>query len=288
MVEPQPAPAPGIYPGVDFDVYLSWQAVSNSSLSLMEESPFHYFTQAPKEETPLMRFGTMVHAGKFEPASFFDRYEIMPDYADQVRKPTGEKYSNARGTNAYKELVATFKEDLKKRAPDKIPVDPRDVGQMTEILKALDRDARAKQFFDDRGGTQYEVSIVWIDQETGLACKGRVDCLHRGMSVDFKTTTSLRTYEWEIVKRGHHRQGAFYCEGLKVLTGTQFWHAIVAASSQGPIFAVRSAPLDDDLMAKGRLSFRFLLNEIAKCAAKNEWRCYESPTAWSDPGSKGW
>lgn len=285
-MNPQPAPAPGIYPNVSFEEYLSWQAVSNSSLGLMEESPFHYRTQPPKEETPLMRFGTLCHAGKFEPMSFFDNYEIMPDYAEQVRKPNGDRYDNPRNTKAYKELVQTFQEELEEKSPGKLAIDPREVAGMRSILEALDRDEKAKRYFDDRGNTLYEVSIVWIDPETGLVCKGRVDTLHQSDStVDFKTTTQLRSYEYEIKKRGHHRQGAFYCEGLYVLTGIRHWPAIVAASSQGPIYAVRSAPLDADFMSKGRMAFRLLLNQIAECAHKDHWPCYESPSAWSDPSS---
>ena len=77
---------PGIYRDVDFDTYLSLDAISNSSLHAAKKSMLHYLTQKTVEETPAMRLGTLCHAGKFEPEMVSRRYAVMPAFENDVRQ----------------------------------------------------------------------------------------------------------------------------------------------------------------------------------------------------------
>lgn len=273
-------PKPGVYEGVDFDEYRSWAAVNNSSLGPMRHSPAHYHAalQSVREETPALRFGTLCHAAKLEPLIVLERYTVMPDLTDGLRKDDGTEYSNPRASKAYKERVAAWRQ----ANANKQEISQAEFDDLIGISRALDDDARAHEWLRADGSA--EVSIVWRDPATGLMCKGRIDKLLQAsrMAVDLKTTRDGSDFERSMAKFGYARQAAFYADGLRELTGHPHWFAFVAVESSAP-WAVRSALVAESALTAGRIEYRTALQAIAAGRKTHRWPGYEQPEQWDLP-----
>ena len=59
-----------------------------------------------------------------------------------------------------------------------------------------------------------EVAIFWIDEETGVPCRIKVDVLGADIAADLKTTRNVYDVGYSIVDFGYHRQVGFYLEGI--------------------------------------------------------------------------
>jgi hypothetical protein len=274
-------PKPGLHYGVPFDTYAAWPAISNSALSLAARSMAHFRARKPVEETPQMRLGSLVHAGKFEPLLIPERYVVMPKFEDQVRKPNGERYDNPKGSAAYRELVDEFTANN----VGKICVTRFEYETMLAMVRALARHRGATTWLT---GGDYEVSIVAQDPETGLWCKGRIDHLHDPRCVsDLKTTSDLMRFGDAIFNWGYHRQLALYgdmLDWLDVDHADPIEHrAIVAIDTEGPVHDIHAAPLSQRSITIGRHEFRRLLNQIATCEATGQWPGSDGPKEWECP-----
>jgi hypothetical protein len=85
-----------------------------------------------------------------------------------------------------------------------------------------------------------------------------------------------------MARLGYYRQGAFYVDGMRVLTGALYEFALVVAEREAP-FGVRAAPLHPDAIAAGRLEYRELLLRIAEAQKTGRWSGYEDPDFWTLP-----
>jgi len=64
----------------------------------------------------------------------------------------------------------------------------------------------------------FEVSVVWVDPQTGLTCKARLDCLNGGQIADAKTSfgpVNHDNFGWIVKKNYYNAQAAMYLDGLK-------------------------------------------------------------------------
>ena len=273
-------PPPGIYNDVPFSEYLSWDAISNSSLQAALKSMRHYKHQQPIDESPAMKLGTLCHAGKFEPLLIAQRYVVMPAFEKDIRKSDGSFYDKPKSTAAYRELV----EEFQQTNATKIIVTQDEYDAMLGVVSALAAHERACQYLSVDGSTAVEVAIVWVDPETGLTCKGRVDCLQTSTCIasDLKTSRYVQSFDRVIYNRSYHRQGAFYCDGLEVLTGEEHSFTITAVEEARP-FGVRAAPLSADAIEAGRDEYKRLLQQIAESRKTNQWPGYSDPDEWRLP-----
>jgi hypothetical protein len=120
-----------------------------------------------------------------------------------------------------------------------------------------------------------EQTLAWMDPETGLACKGRVDwlCDVPGLAsvVDLKTTADLDEYRFTatVARLGHASQLAFYLRGLRAL-GLPQPAEIIAVESDAP-YDVGVFELDADALANGDEEVGRLLRRVAECRERNEW-----------------
>lgn len=269
----KPAPKPGIYFDVPFEEYASWDAVNNSQLSPAVRSMLHYREQEPREATPAMHLGKIVHAGKLDPATLLDRFAVMPDFTPQLAR----EYERPRASKEWKELAAAWAD----RNVGKEVVSQEEMDRLRGVLTALSRHGRAAEYLA-RG--RAEISLVWIDGSTGLLCKGRPDWWDEQARaiVDLKTTADASKFEIQMAKLAYHRQGAFYADGIRTLTKKPHMVRIVVVESDKP-FGVRAAPLSEDALLAGHEEYVRLLVQIAECRRRGEWPGYEDPDEWNLP-----
>lgn len=269
-------PDPGIYYDVKAEDYFAWDAVSNSRLGLMSRSPMHY-KHGFGESTPAMRLGSLVHSGVLEPLSIAKRYVFMPDYSNHPGNTTA---SGDRSFSSSTKFVKQMQEQFRTLNFDKEIIDEADYNTMIGMAFALEANNAARGLLRDLIA---EVSIVWVDDKTGLTCKARVDGLKvdDGKLIDLKTTEDCSQFERAIGKYGYHRQMAFYTRGLAAC-GIDAEPWIVAVEKKAP-FGCRTAPMDVASLAEGRKECDRLLGLVSECQESNKWPGYTNPDAWSCP-----
>lgn len=273
-------PKPGIYKDVPFETYLEWDAISNSRISQARKSLLHFREQAAIETTKPLRIGQFVHCGVLEPLAIVMRYAVMPPYElDADNKTKGGERSTSKTTKYYETKVAEFES----RNQGKTIVGEGDYKTLLAISKALGRSINARKYLGEPG--EAEVSIVWIDRETQLTCKARIDWLNSGIS-DLKTCVDASKFSASIANYGYHRQGAHYTAGYETITSEVKPFRLIAAEKSSP-FPVRAAPLREDAMELGAIEVRQALRAIADAYESNQWPGYEDPKSWAMPSWYG-
>lgn len=274
-------PESGIYHDVPFDDYLAWPCVNNSSLGYAARSMAHYRYAPQQEPTEAMRFGSLVHCGKLEPAAIGSRYVVMPDFASEIRRDDGTEYANVKATKVYKEAVAAWRATV----GDKEIVTSEQLETMLGIVNALTLHDFARHTLCRPGAT--EVCFVWDDPDTGIRCKARVDKWDEApgqMAIyDLKTTRDAGDFERSIFRFGYHRQAAFYSDGVAACTGELAVDFGIVCVEKEPPYGVRGAMVGPNTIEIGRGEYKQLLAQLAECRRTNVWPGYEDPDEWNLP-----
>ncbi len=275
-------PEPGIYYDISAEQYFAWEAVNNSRLGLMSKSSIHYKTGFKNEPTASMALGSLCHAGVLEPLSLIQRYTYMPDYSrDAENIASGGERSFSKATKYVKQCEEQFRAVNRK----KLIIDEADYKKMLGISSALSQCDRMR-FLRKKGAA--EVSIVWVDEKTGLRCKARADWVRDFQKdeplivLDLKTTQDASIFEKSILKYSYHRQMAFYRRGFMAVTGKdpQMW--ICAVETVEP-FGHRVAPMIDSAIEQGDHEVSDLLGKVRRCIDEDCWPGYDHPERWDLP-----
>lgn len=272
---------PGIYPGVSFNEYASWEAVNHSKLVGFRDTPAHarwlFLNERPA--TPATEFGWLAHLAVLEPERLWNEAAVRPSVDGRTTegKPVLEAFKEtlkAGGTNAGKKVI-TVAEAAK--------------------LKTITENARAHETANEylTGPGQNEVSIVWEDPETKRLCKARIDRIgvasklpgfapelqpqaQRFMLVmDFKTmgeVATQRNVERAIFNYNYASAAAMYLEGLNALTPSDEMRPFVwIIAETDPPHLVRLFTPNPDLLEYGHQRWHVWLRQYAECDRTNNW-----------------
>lgn len=282
------APEVGVHPGVLFPDYHSWDAASNSRLSVLRRSPAHLKAYMQESvDTAALLLGRACHSAILEPDDFTSRY-LLAERCEAVKKTDGKRCSNMGivydGAQGWFCGVHGSAATGDPRVTILSPVEYERTLKVRDAVHAH----RASKLLPQSG--QRELSVVWADDATGQLCKARLDghspALAGGVIVDVKTTkdASKRAFERSIHAYGYHRQGAFYIEGAKACGFAAEHFAIVAVEKEPP-YAVAIYRLDEGAIAVGLQEVFGVLTETgrtggllaryAECVRKNEWPGYD-------------
>lgn len=263
-------PKPGIYPGIPFSQYQSWDAVNNSFLwKLKTRSPAHaiWERQHPSEPTPALLFGQALHGLILEPATWDTQYAVRPK-CDRRTKDGKAEY-------------AEFCETLNGRQE----VSDDDYAGMEAIATAV----RSHQCRELICSGRAETSIVWQDAETGLLLKGRLDYERTSgwqhFIADVKTTEDASEYGFalSIAKYGYYQGAAMYCDGWQAITGDDSLFVWLAVEKRPP-YVTKAWECDESTLQAGRNSYREALRLCAACMEENRWPAYgDGPDIISAP-----
>lgn len=235
-----------------------------STIKLVGRSPKHYIAglQQPREDTEALQTGRIIHAAVYEPDKF-ERFVVEPRFHRGMKDETAQEKGYAGGKEAY----AAFIDEVEDRNLTIVPAETYNLA--VQIRAALDADPAAGPMI--RGGYS-EQSLEWIDEETGMPCRGRVDHVNGRLS-DLKTTTAdgLARFPREVAKYSYHGQSAFYSDGLAAC-GIEVEHppCIIAVEKAAPFDAIvyEFGPRELDA---GRRMYREYLRTIQRCAENGDW-----------------
>lgn len=256
-------PQPGIYEGVEADVYRAWPAANNTDLTrIYEFSPMHakYMRENPPEPTPALAFGSALHCAVLEPAKFAELYEVMPDFGDMRSSKNRDVRDAWIAANPGKRTVKADEHEI-----------------ILNILQAVSFNAAASGVLGSPGPN--ELSAVFAHEENGCPCKLRADGWRPEWEtvLDVKTTENASRAEFErsIAIYGYHRQAAFYLDGLRSLGLPAKHFAFICVEKKAP-YGVAVYRLMEDAIEAGRDEIRRLVRIWKNCHDTGKWYGYEA------------
>lgn len=238
--------------------------ISNSGIKRLLRSPMHYKAwiedAEPVNETPAMMFGRAFHAAILESELFSRDYVLEPEFGDCRFKENKTKRDEWRAVNGGK--IAISVDDAER------------ILRMLDAVKAHPWASRAI-----REGVS-ELTLRWVDEDTGLHCKARADRFVDGAApfvLDVKTCEDASPAEFSraVAKYGYHIQHAHYCDGFRVLGKPLTNYLLLAVEHTAP-YAVALYYIDAAAEARGYELRARAMESAAKCMASGEWHAYSN------------
>lgn len=265
IADPNTIDRPTIGPMPAADYFADHSAWSQSMLKTFMDrrrlAEAYYVTRSasPPAATDPMRKGTATHTAMLEP----DRFDELV-----ICYPPGILASN--GAVSTKEAKA-FRDEH--QAAGRVVMKESDLSLVRSMCDSV-RD-NCGHWIDM--ASRKEQSVYWIDQESGLPCKLRLDWLvlspQRVAHVfDLKTTAdaSPAAFRKQIEDRGYWLQAAHYIAGVEAATGLPCEFRFVAVESDYP-FATAVYDLDPKAILDAVAGRRGVLTNLARCLETGNW-----------------
>jgi hypothetical protein len=235
---------------VNFDEYQALSGYLNwSSLKEMGRSPkhYHYRLTTPRESSPAMDLGRLIHSCVLEPERVVEHYAVWE--------------GGRRGTKAHEAWLA---ENVGKE-----PTTAADMEKAQAIAASVWAHPAARRVL--RAG-RVEVPLRWTDPRTHMRCKGRPDHIRGGALTDLKSTKSIepRAFGRSVEAFGMHAQMAFYRRGMDTLGMAQGPVRLIAVEQEPP-HEVAVYVLDPEVLYAGELLIDKLLREVKTWRSRRRW-----------------
>jgi hypothetical protein len=269
-------PKPGVYPGIDYAIYASWDAMRSSVASKFERSAAHGRLALLDGDEPSAskELGSAVHLAILEPERLEKQCIVKPK-ADRRLKASRE------GVLCEAEITAW---ELEHAGQDWVSQD--DLDKALRIRDAIWQKPWAQALLGSYGSN--EVSVAWADPEFKLPCKARMDRLvhdYEGVStiVELKSAfdASHEGFNRARQRFSYHVQAAMQVTGLDVLspfTHRLKWLAIETA----PPFESALYDPTPEMHAEGMRRFKGALAQYAEGMRTGYWPGYSTASRMLD------
>jgi len=240
--------------------YRAIDAVNISTLKdLIRLSPKHYQhrLRSPRPDSPALAFGRLVHVAVLEPDDLEARYCVEPDFGDLRTKAARTARDEWRDAHAGIECVSQEWWDKARAMAD-----------------AVRGDELAASYLATGSP---EVTLTWDDEETGIACKGRVDWIAGPIGVHtaivgLKTTRtiSVDAFARGAVGYGYSPAWAFYSDGYERCYGRAIPSVEIVVESEPPHDVV-CYEIPEEEFDEGRVEYRDALAQLDRCRRHDTW-----------------
>lgn len=235
--------------------YQELKALNYSGAKMLLRSPAHYQTwlAQPKEDTPALKTGRLVHLAALQPRVYDEVVRIIPDCD--------------RRTKEGKEVYAAFEASLR----------PGDESVKRDDAEVILRIAEAAQVAIEHIGQGMDLRIVeqtYVGKHAGVDIKGRPDMVlgKEGVAevvVDVKTCQDAgKAFARDVVNFRYHLQAAWY------LTLTGCSRFVIVAVEKEPPHAWAMYELDAESLAEGRRLMEAACLLYAECLTFKAWPAY--------------
>lgn len=246
----------GIHKNIAFSDYKRIKAVNNSYLSKFSQTPAHakdYLENNSEVASASMVLGGAFHQATLEPYEFYEKYAIAPDDINLRTKAGKEEYAAFKELHKGKEIITA------------------EVSVTASIMADTVRNHNIAKKFITGGDT--ELTIIW--EINGILCKGRIDKKLDGIVVDLKSSRNAEAgaFRSSFFKYFYHQQGAFYCDGIKALTGEDCSFVVVVQESDSP-YGTNVFEVKNDVLELGRQEYMKHLEEHKLSTELDFWPCY--------------
>ena len=249
----------GIY-DLSNEEYHASSAISRSQLKLMDKSPYHFWYHVlsgeniPARSSESLNIGSAFHTLLLEPHLFEKEFAIAPKVD--------------RRTKAGKEAFAEFSAS----AEGKIILSAEQFSTVSTMVRHVASHEIVTTLISD---AQYEKSIFWTDEATGLQFRVRPDIWSEKIVVDLKTTkeTNIHKFKWGALDYGYYLQAGMIYEACQSLGRPFEAFAILACEKDVPHVPVVYT-LDGDALQYGIDKFQHYKKRLKKCIDTNTWEGY--------------
>lgn len=273
----RPISEPGIYSGIDIDLYHAANicvgpSISSSGLrTIFLRSAAHFYAEwrgnpnrIEKKESRAFIVGRAVHHLILGEPFFAKKFAIQPeDYEDEK---TGEIKPWNNNANACKKWHAARKEEARSVLTQAEVTDIKGMAKELSHNKIVQHGAL---------NGMIERSIFWRDSKTGIWLKSRPDSIpgDSGDYVDLKTTESV---EWRDLVRtigdyGYNQQGDLICTAAReVLDVPNPTFTLVFQEKKQP-WCSRVVTLKENELERGHRQNRYAIDCFAACLKSKRW-----------------
>jgi hypothetical protein len=243
-----------IHRGLTYDEYSVLPGWRWSVIKAMAESPLHclHAKRTSSPDTASRVLLRAVHALTLEPHRFAESFSVYEGKRD------------AR-TAAYQQHLADN--------PDTAVLTPKDFALAKSTADAIRHHPIAGPLFAEG---EPEVSITWLDHETGLPCKARLDWLAPRFFFDLKNlgTTNERMVARHVAAMLIHGQVAHYTAALEAVGIRDLPAYLLVTEGKGPqdvaVFEV-DAGIPDGALHVGAELRRDLMKRLSDCVQDDRW-----------------
>lgn len=249
--------------GISDSDYHSCAGISSSDLKKVINGNIQKWehSKISKSDTQAMKLGRAVHCYTLEKKEFYRRYYCLADIeqAPSRRTKAGQDAYNewAKGQPAGTKLeLSAFEweqEHFKWKNPDfkKEYISSVELDACRGIRSSIYNHPTIPKILSEEN----EISIFWIDKDTGLLCKARPDVLNKSFPcvADVKTCTSaeLADFEHDLTKYDYHLSAYWYLHGCKQVFAMDFEQFIFIACEKQPPYQVALYPIDEGALSLG-------------------------------------
>lgn len=213
-----------------------------------------------KPPTPALRLGIAIHTMVLEKDQFWERY-CLEEHA-----PKAPSRSTKEGKAAWNEWVeySGWADDLtsdqwkakwlKWKHPEfkKEIIDYEDVLICEGIARSVESHPMVSQMFAEG---ESELTLYWIDKETGILCKCRPDRTNQTFPCipDLKSTMDavLDSFEQDITAHDYHVSAYWYLWGAKEVFGFDFQNFVYIPCEKVEPFNVTFYTADEGSLSVG-------------------------------------
>lgn len=254
---------PGIY-DIDNETYHEGNGISKTGIKEFMKSPMHYWERyinperKKQNKTQQMTFGSAFHIKVLEPHLFDSEVAIIPSGIDRRTKAGKSEWDQFQSESENKIVISESDHEVLNIMADKIMQNPT-----------------AKNLIE---GGQYERSIYYNDDDSGMLCKTRPDILHKYFIADVKTAAdaSFNAFQRDLFNYGYHLQAAMCFDGVSKILEREMQEFVFIVIEKTPPYAVAIYALDHDSIQFGKERYRAELIKIKNCIDNAEWPGYES------------
>ena len=289
-------PEPGIYPGVKYGLYKTWDALNVSTLceglQSMRRMKAKLDKKLPDKDSDTLRFGRAVHCQLLEPELFPTSFPLVEKCVQPV--PGKKKSDPSKPCKNYGTFIRDDGEWLcgvHASGDEFKPADyvtPEEFARIERLREFVLRDPTLSKLHRHKGS-----ECCFVTDLCGVRVKGRIDKLiqtpSRNMVVDLKTVSAgkLSTagaedrFARDRIDLNYHTKLAFYCDSIEKLTGlpTEGCWGVIEADEP---FEVGTVPFDDEERKLGRSIYQDALDRVRESQESGEWRgAYESGPMFS-------
>jgi exodeoxyribonuclease VIII len=251
--------------------YHSLPSISKSGLDLIHRAPalYRYRRANPTQQTPAMRWGTLVHTAILEPETMAERCIILPDCAPN--KPT-QRQRDAKKPSDETIAVMAWWDEFAAASSDREVISTDEAAALESIRAMAHGDPVAGPILAKI--SEVERSIFWTDSDNQIECRCRPDAiLDNGFILDVKTTVdaSADSFSRSIAQWRYHVQAAFYSDGYEQEFGEPPKGFAFLAIEKEPPYLCAVYLIDYKAVLRGRSEYQADLRTLRKCIDADTW-----------------
>jgi hypothetical protein len=270
----------GVFPDMTAEAYhqRGLGIASAGALKLVRRSLAHYkhwATSRYDKRSKAMDFGRAYHAYVLEPEVFFKEYVITP--ANMPRRPT-EKQRKALAPS-FKTLDAIAAWDEFERGCEGKEIlsseDWQKLQGMRQALDDTDMVGELPSIIMTEG--KREVSMRWVDPDTGLPCRLRMDYWHQELAYGLDLKSCIdgtdEAFTRAIVKNEYHISQAHYLAGAHEL-GLPLRKYLFLTQETEPPYVAALTQVGSTFEELGFAAWRNAMNKLARAITAGKFPGY--------------